>query len=351
VPSNEERAGNFGHLCTQRTDAQGNPDVFDASGNCTTAGGAPDPNGQIYNLFAQPIPQAFPFNQLPFINAISQNLLAYYPAANSGPFTFVGTQMLTSSNDQFGIRVDQYLSEKDQLEFRYSFSQGSQTDPLSTAGANCQDFPGAKISERRISWPRKRTHSRRRWFGLRGSPSPGGLIPTQRTGFAPRVGLAWDVKGNGQWLVTAAYGIFYDPYYTGEGGPLQTPISAPPYLQTPQIQVPNFADPYNGQNPFNGSFAQPMTLLTLDPNLRLPYAQDWNLNIERAFGKDWLLQVGYNGVPLALSPDTDTPPGGIPLEQLNNYEYVNAVGSGDPKGLRSGGVTPRGHVPILGTSI
>ena len=41
-----------------------------------------------------------------------------------------------------------------------------------------------------------------------------------------------------------------------------------------------------------------------------------------------------NGTPLALSPDTDRPPGGIPLEQLNNFEYVNADGSGDPKGLR-----------------
>ncbi len=41
-----------------------------------------------------------------------------------------------------------------------------------------------------------------------------------------------------------------------------------------------------------------------------------------------------NGVPLALSPDTDSPPGGIPSEQLNNFEYVNADGSGDPKGLR-----------------
>ncbi|HKI11115.1 MAG TPA: hypothetical protein VKA02_03300, partial [Candidatus Acidoferrum sp.] len=124
---------------------------------------------------------------------------------------------------------------------------------------------------------------------------PGGLIPTQRTGFAPRVGVAWDVTGQGRWLVTAAYGIFYDPYYTGQGGPLQTPISAPPYLQTPQIPEPNFADPYNGKNPFNGSFAQPMTLLTLDPNLRLPYAQDWNLNVQRAFGSDWLLEAGFIG--------------------------------------------------------
>jgi deferrochelatase/peroxidase EfeB len=60
-----------------------------------------------------------------------------------------------------------------------------------------------------------------------------------------------------------------------------------------------------------------------------------------------------NGVPLALSPDTDSPPGGIPLEQLNNYEYVNADGSGDPKGLRCPvgahmrRINPRGQ-PVTG---
>jgi deferrochelatase/peroxidase EfeB len=60
-----------------------------------------------------------------------------------------------------------------------------------------------------------------------------------------------------------------------------------------------------------------------------------------------------NGVPLALSPDTDSPPGGIPLDQLNNYEYVNTDGSGDPKGLRCPvgahmrRINPRGQ-PVIG---
>lgn len=30
-----------------------------------------------------------------------------------------------------------------------------------------------------------------------------------------------------------------------------------------------------------------------------------------------------NGVPLDLSPDTDTQPGGIKLDQLNDFDYVN----------------------------
>ena len=126
---------------------------------------------------------------------------------------------------------------------------------------------------------------------------PGGLIPTFRKGFAPRVGVAFDPTGKGDWLVTSSYGIFYEPYYTGQGGPLQSPISAPPYLQTAQISSPppNFADPFNGNPPAPGDFAFPLTNLTLTPNLPLPYSQDWDLNIQHSFGPDLLLEVGYVG--------------------------------------------------------
>jgi len=50
-----------------------------------------------------------------------RTFLPFYPLANSGSFTFVGTQVLTGSTDQFGIRVDHYLTERDVLNFRYSF--------------------------------------------------------------------------------------------------------------------------------------------------------------------------------------------------------------------------------------
>jgi deferrochelatase/peroxidase EfeB len=63
-----------------------------------------------------------------------------------------------------------------------------------------------------------------------------------------------------------------------------------------------------------------------------------------------------NGVPLALSPETDSPAGGIPPEQLNNFEYVNADGSGDPRGLRCPvgahmrRINPRGQ-PVTGQGV
>jgi hypothetical protein len=124
---------------------------------------------------------------------------------------------------------------------------------------------------------------------------PAGLIPTDMKAFAPRVGVAWDPSGKGNLLISTAYGLFYEPYYTGQGGPLQSPISAPPYLGTPQVSLPNFADPFNGNPPPAGTFSTPLTNLTLSPTLTLPYTQDWDLNLQRSFGPDWLFEIGYVG--------------------------------------------------------
>ncbi|MBW8869853.1 MAG: TonB-dependent receptor, partial [Acidobacteriales bacterium] len=129
--------------------------------------------------------------------------------------------------------------------------------------------------------------------GDRGVPK--GLIRTNKKAFAPRLGIAWDPNGRGNWLITSAYGIFYEPYYTGQGGPLQSPISAPPYLGTPQVSLPNFTDPFNGHPPAVGTFSTPLTNLTLSPTLTLPYSQDWDLNLQRSFGSDWLFEIGYVG--------------------------------------------------------
>ena len=63
-----------------------------------------------------------------------------------------------------------------------------------------------------------------------------------------------------------------------------------------------------------------------------------------------------NGVPLALSPDSDGPAGGISPEELNDFGYVEADGSGDPKGTRCPvgahirRVNPRGQ-PVAGQGL
>src|SRR5262249_10637034 len=102
----------------------------------------PDPQHghQIYNVLA-PSPDPLPFNQVPFIHPVSQKLLDFYPLPNLGNNTFVSTLNKSTDNDQFGLRLDHYLTPRDTLNFRYIFSQGNVVDPLSTSGANVPGFP------------------------------------------------------------------------------------------------------------------------------------------------------------------------------------------------------------------
>jgi hypothetical protein len=473
VPSIKQRAGDFSELC---------PEGF-AGGFCN------NPSHQLFNVFAN---APYPKNQLPSINPISQGLLSFFPLPNAGTNLFSTTQTLQNNTDQFGIKVDHYLTPRDTLNFRYMFSQLSQMDPLSPNGASVPGFPvgederaqnfvaqethtfsstmigvarfsflrnkvlfGERIDHQSpdslgfqyqpsldaaagppfiqvngyatvgdpitgprnsyenvfdysgsLSWvhgkhdlkfgggyqrqqinvlqgiatngffvfvpfpvtdafasflsgqpvvflqgignfsrgirgnglngyaqdtfkvtsrltinagvryelpmPYTEIHNRQTlWIPGRqsqvmpsapagllypGDPGvPAGLISTDKTAFAPRVGIAWDPTGQGKWLITSGYGIFYEPYYTGQGGPLQAPISAPPYLGTPQVSLPNFGDPFNGNPPAVGTYSTPLTNLTLSPTMTLPYTQDWDLNLQRSFGVNWLFEIGYVG--------------------------------------------------------
>ncbi|HEY7303193.1 MAG TPA: carboxypeptidase regulatory-like domain-containing protein [Bryobacteraceae bacterium] len=124
---------------------------------------------------------------------------------------------------------------------------------------------------------------------------PGGLIPTDYKGMAPRFGFAFDPTGSGKWAIRSAYGIFYDPYYNGQGGPLQDIISAPPFFKIIQVGSPNFANPTAGLDPLSPGYNFPILLDSLDPNMRLPYSQNWNFTVQRSFGTGWIAEVAYVG--------------------------------------------------------
>ena len=128
---------------------------------------------------------------------------------------------------------------------------------------------------------------------------PAGIAPVDYREFMPRVGLAWDPFGGNKTIVRAGYGIFYDGFTNGVGGPLQAAISALPWTQAYQLPGPGFdlANPYGGAGtPFGtGNFVAPATVLTVQSGMLPPYSQNWNLSIERAIAGNYLLDVRYVG--------------------------------------------------------
>jgi hypothetical protein len=128
---------------------------------------------------------------------------------------------------------------------------------------------------------------------------PRRIIALYGMGFMPRLGLAWDPRGDGRMSVRASYGIFYDPFSNGTSMPMQAAISALPWLQAVQLGGPalSYADPWRGTaGPFRPDFfPRPTTMLTEDASARPPYAQNWNFSIQRALPSEMAFEIRYAG--------------------------------------------------------
>ncbi len=173
--------------------------------------------------------------------------------------------------------------------------------------------------------------------------------------FAPRIGIAYDPKGDGKMVIRASYGISFD-YANGQL--FVNTADAPPFGGT-AIFAANAAvkNPFTnvyGSNPganvfpyvvnANAPFVPFGTFITIPPDLKVPEVHQWNLVVQRQLGRDWLVSATYVGSEAEhlldsyqLNPATIVPCNGVPLPNSCNtvgnqnarrvFSVANAPGS------------------------
>jgi len=126
----------------------------------------------------------------------------------------------------------------------------------------------------------------------RGTP----LYETTYGNFAPRVGLAYQLRGLRGWdaVLRAGFGMFYD---LGQG-PLGGVSSFFPYIALKIIQPAPVPFPLSAQDaaPPALSVNPPVvTILVANPHLKLPRTYQWNVAWEQSIGRSQSLSLTYVG--------------------------------------------------------
>jgi len=133
--------------------------------------------------------------------------------------------------------------------------------------------------------------------------------------FSPRVGVAWDPTGNGNWVVRGGVGVYQNwltsanvqeefrgsppgevsPNFVAGGTPTsQAPIfalgsgSKPPFGFT----FPTFAGGLNAQG---GVVGASFGIGGINPLLKSPVSDIWSLGVERKISNNFAASVGYSG--------------------------------------------------------
>jgi outer membrane receptor protein involved in Fe transport len=143
----------IGGLDTQNpgTAVLSNPQLLDNRPGCDQAVGYPGgiPAGTLYTTL-------FPTNQIPLtcMDPTAVDLLQFIPTAPNGGSLITTTPVSSVRGDQFTIKVDRRLSDKQNLSFYYYFNDDNTLSPFDNfelTGANVPGF-GSRVAERFQQW-------------------------------------------------------------------------------------------------------------------------------------------------------------------------------------------------------
>ena len=112
---------------------------------------------------------------------------------------------------------------------------------------------------------------------------------------APRIGFAWDPKGDGKTSIRAGYGVFFEHGTAKEANTGSLEGSAPNVL-TMTNQFPfTYTNIGLGGNNGTTPVAFPLDVTSIPTKTTWPYVQQWSLSVQRQLPKDMVATVAYVG--------------------------------------------------------
>ncbi|MGO9864228.1 MAG: TonB-dependent receptor domain-containing protein [Terriglobales bacterium] len=217
-----------------------------------------------------------------------------------------------------------------------------------------------------------------------GQPGLSGLYNPDRKDFAPRVSIAWDVTGKGKTVIRAGYGVFFDsssqdmvnghfPYSPAfDPGPAYN--NAPTVPLADQILSTGLAPSVITNGIQTGvPIYEPTTVCNyecdafgFDRNIKTPYMENYNLNIQHQLNSKAVIQIGYVGsqghrlwrfFDLSQPSNATVTAYDVSYAASNNYSWTDSennvhsgpcvtagVPTGGPGCISSYGV-PRNYIP------
>jgi hypothetical protein len=258
-------------------------------------------------------------------DALRQSVISFY-----GQDTFHAARRLTLN---FGLRWEPAEFPYDKFGRTPQFSQTA-----FNAGTISQAYPKAPAG---LVFP-----------GDTGSYQGKSQVKSYWFDVSPRIGLIYDPRGDGKQNIRAGFALMHDTgmLYYPERWTYSPPFASQIILTNPVGD--SFSNPWAGQpggNPFPGASFFPIggSYYIIPTDMKPIYEMQWNLNIQRQLGRDWLAQVGYLGTrsvhiwsaydinPSVYIQGSTAPANKRRLLYLQNPaagQYYGGIYSGDPGG-------------------
>jgi hypothetical protein len=251
--------------------------------------------GAITGSSARNYQQAFANFLTGFVNNFNQTSLDLTPNIQNNSFEAYAQddwKVIPRLTLNIGVRYSYFPQPVDKNHQLTTFDprlfNPKNAPTIDTAGNMC--IPGAPCSGGVLPNP---TYDPLNGISINGKTSPYGdkVGQADKYNFAPRIGFAYDLLGNGKAALRGGYGIAYDTALYGIYE--QNIFANPPFVQSPNIPNTSFDNPAAGTAKLNTS---PIVLHSTATKFSTPYTQQFSLDLQQQLAPNLVLDIGYFGV-------------------------------------------------------